>query len=299
VRWRSQHHDDDRPSVLATPLAVRAVRCALWLLVATGALGGLFAATRPTTTVIQPAVEQGAALPPGVAGTAELAVRDWLNGEGRPARAGAPSAPSVDAVAAVATREIDTDYWAVTVGATIRDASSNPTHWYLEIGVLVTDGGPRPVGAPAFVPPPTTLNALDVATLTLTVPAPDDEAAATAAAFLSALLTGAGDPVRYVAPEATIGELEHPPFAHVVLQRTAVVQDAPNLVVRVAVTGTTPDGLAFDLLYELTLGERDGRWEVLAMTGAPARSSRVRTGPDSTVPRVSSTTSTTAPTPGA
>jgi hypothetical protein len=299
VRWRSQQRDDDRGSVLATPIAVRAVRCALWLFVAAGAIGGLFATLRPNTTVIQPAAQQTVALPPGVTGTAELAVHDWLVGEGRPARAGALSALAVEAVAAVATREIETDYWAITVGATVSDASSTPTHWYLEIGVVVTDTGLRPVGHPAFVPAPATLAALDVPTLTLTVPAPDDPAAATAAAFLGALLTGAGDPVRYVAPDADIGQLEHPPLTEVVLQRMAVVEDEPNLVVRAAVTGTTSTGLAFDLLYELTLGERDGRWEVLAMTGAPGRSTTAGTRPTSTVPTVSSTTSTTAPTPGA
>lgn len=269
------------------------------MFVAGGAVGGLFAAIRPTTTVIQPAAERATALPPGVTGTAELAVRDWLIDEGRPARGGATTALSVDAVAAVATREIDSNYWAVTVGATIRDPSSAPTHWYLEMGVVVTEDGPRPVGHPAFVPPPTTLAALDVETLTLTVPSPDDPAAAAAAAFLGALLTGDGDPVRYVAPDADIGRLEHPPFVEVVLQRMAVVEDSPNLVVRAAVTGTTPDGLAFDLLYELTLGERDGRWEVLAMAGAPAHTRQVRAGSSPPIPPVSSTTSTTAPSPGA
>ena len=267
---------------------------------AAGAVGGLLGAVRPTTTVIQPTAERANALPPGVTGTAELAVRDWLIGEGRPSRAGAPSTLSVDEVAAVATREIDSGYWAVTVGASIREARSTPTHWYLEIGIVLTDGAPRPVGQPAIVPSPTTLVALDVATLTLTAPAPDDPAAATAAAFLGALLTGDGDPVRYAAPDADIAQLEHPPFADVVLRRMAVVAESPNLVARVAVTGTTSDGLAFDLLYELTLGERDGRWEVLAMTGAPARATPARTGPASTVPDVSSTTSTTtAPSPGA
>lgn len=304
MNWRSQRRDDDRPPApaLATPAAIRAVRCALWLLVAAGASGGILAAVRPTTTVIHAAAEEPTALAPGVLGTAELAVRDWLVGEGRPSRAGTPTTLSVDEVAAVATRELHSDYWSVTVGTTVRHAASpTPSHWYLEVGVAVTGDGPRPVGHPAFVPPPTTLTPLDVTTLTLTVPAPGDPAAATAAAFLDALLTGDSDPVRYVAPDGDIGQLDQPPFAEVVLERMAVIADAPNLVTRVAVTGTTPDGIAFDLIYELTLAERDGRWEVLAMTGAPTRATATRaTVQSSTTQDISpTTTTTTAPSPGA
>ena len=300
MNWRSKRDRRDRPTVLATPVATRALRGALWLFVAVGAVGGLLAAVRPTTTVVQPVAEEDVSLPSGALGTAELAVRDWLVREGRPSRAGAPTILTVDAIAAVAVREIETDYWAITVGATVRDSeTSAPHHWYLEIGVADTNDGPRPVGRPAIVPPPTTLAALDGPSLTLTVPAPDDPTAATADAFLQALLTGNGDPVRYVAPNANIGPLEEPPFVVVTLQRMAVVSTTPNLTTRVALTGTTADGLAFELLYELTLAERDGRWEVLALTGAPARVVARVAQPSTTAGTSPTTSQPTAPTPGA
>jgi hypothetical protein len=286
--------------VLATPWHTRCLRYGLWTLVAAGALGGLVAAVRPSTTVVQQAAGHADAEPSGLSGVAELAVRDWLLHEGRPTP-GSNDTLTVDAVATVATRQVSSDYWAATVAARLRPADATAaTVWFLEIGITETDHGPRPVGRPAIVPAPVTLTAVEPASLTLTVPHPDDPVATTAEAFLHALLTGAGDPVRYVAPDVDIQPIEDAPFTEVRLERIAVIETEPDTSrVRVSISGTTAQQIVFDLVYELTLHERDGRWEVTAMNGAPTRAVAGPQRSSTTTTPASTTSTTAAASPGA
>lgn len=297
---RLRRRNDDHAPVLATPWATRLLRYGLWTLVAVGALGGLVAAVRPSTTVVQQAAHQADAEPSGLGGVAELAVRDWLLHEGRPAP-GSNDTLTVDAVATVATRRVTSDYWAATVAASVRPAdTTEATVWFLEVGLTETDHGPRPVGRPAIVPAPVTLTAAEPASLTLTVPHPGDPVATTAEAFLRALLTGAGDAVRYVAPDVDIAPLEDAPFTEVRLERIAVIEAKPNTSrVRVSISGTTDQQIVFDLVYELTLHERDGRWEVAAMNGAPSPPAAGPPRSSTTTTPASTTTSTGAASPGA
>lgn len=284
---------------MATPLGARLLRWGLWALVAVGAVGGIAGAVRPRPTVVHHAAVQTAAAPAGLTGVAELVAREWLVGGGRPTEPGSSQSLTVDAVAVVAVRQIDSDYWAVTVAAYLRSANDVPgTTWFLEVGVADTERGPRPVGQPAIVPAPVTLTASDPASLALTVPQPGDPVATTTEAFLHALLTGAGDPVRYVAPGVDIRPIDDPPFTDVRLERFAILERHPGATrVRVALTGTTTAHVDFDVAYELTLAERDGRWEITAMNGAPTPARNRPRRPTTTAPTAPSTT--TSATPGA
>lgn len=289
---------------MAAPWAARLTRVGLWGLVGVGALGGLVAAMRPTTTVVASSAHQQVIPPDGIAGVAEIAARLWLTGEARSDRPAAPAPTlAVDATAAIDVREIAADYWAVTVAAAVRGPGSNiATLWYLEIGVTHTAQGLRSVGSPAVVPGPTDLSPLPGAAATLTSPAQDDPLAATAEAFLRALLTGAGDPVRYAAPDAAISAIDNPPFVDLAVERTAVLESNPTrTVLRVAVNATTAERVEFKTAYELVLAERDGRWEIRALSGAPTlpRDQPQRSASSTTTTTVPPSTTTSTPSPGA
>jgi hypothetical protein len=172
--------------------------------------------------------------------------------------------------------------------------------WYLEIGVTRTDQGLRSVGTPAVVPGPSDPTPLSNAPATLSSPAQDDPRAVTAEAFLRALLTGAGDPVRYAAPDSAIAAIAHPPFVTVTVERTAVLESDPTrTVLRVTVNATTADDIERQTAYELVLAERDGRWEIKALSGAPTLPrDHAPTGTSTTTTMPPSTT-TSAASPGA
>jgi hypothetical protein len=292
VKARLLRHNEEATPRISTPAAARLIRLALWTFVAIGALGGIAGALRPTPTVVQRAADQTDLPPAGISGIAELAVRDWLNTSGRTLTSRAADGVVVDSVTTVAVRSLASDYWAVTVAAVAHgDAKST---WYLEVGIAEGATGPRPVGSPAFVPPPVTLTPTDAAGPSPAIPKPGDPVAATTGAFLRALLAGVGDPVRYVAPNAGIPPMNAAPFNDVRLDRLAFLERAERTArVRAAITATTA-GLEFDVIYEIALRERDGRWEVTAITGAPSRR-RDTSAPSSTT----TSTSTPAATPGA
>ena len=283
---------DGRTPRLATPVGQRLVRYGLWILVGAAGLGGLVAAVRPSTTVVQEATPVVAPTPAVLGGVAEVTVRDWLLLEGRPAP-GSEVALAVDAVSTIATRRVASGFWAATVAASVRPGGAETaTLWFLEVGISDGGHGPRPVGRPAIVPAPFVLAPLEPSSLTLAVPAPDDPVAATAEAFLRSLLSGEGDPTRYVAPNADIQPIADAPFREVRLERVAVVRAEPDARrVRVAISGTTVEQIVFDLFYELVLTERDGRWEVTAMSAA--------TAPPSPGSKEASTTASPAPEPAA
>ena len=228
-----------------------------------------------------------------MAGVAEIAVRQWLSEEGRPDPLGTTPTLAVDSTAVVAVRQIDADYWAVTVAAEVRGpASATARRWYLEVGVTNTPKGLRPVASAAVVPPPDDPTPLPAPAATLASPAPGDPLSGTAEAFLRALLTGAADPVRYEAPDAAIGPIGQPPFVGLTVEQTAVLQSDPaGTVLRVVLNATTADRIELAASYELVLAERAGRWEIKALSAAPRL-------PHSTAhPAVTSTTADTAAQP--
>lgn len=296
-RHREAGPPDAAPSI-AAPWAARVPRLGLWALVVVGALGGIVAAVRPTTTVIERTAHQQAEPPLGLAGVAEIAARHWLTDDGRSDRLGTTSPTlAVDSTAAVAVRQIAADYWAVTVAAEIREpASTAASLWYLEVGVTTTPQGLRPVGSPAVVPAPGDPTALPGAAASLASPAPGDPLPATAEAFLRALLTGAGDPVRYEAPDAAIDPIGEPPFVQATVDRTAVLESDPTrTLLRVAVNAITVDHIEFTATYELILAERAGRWEIKALSAAPTLPHANAHAPVTSTTTTTTTTSTVQP----
>jgi hypothetical protein len=274
----------------------RLVRVALWGLVAAGAVGGIVAALQPTTVVQRAAVDNRAdPVPLGVAGVAEVAVRQWLREEALGPAATRQSTLAVDLLTTVHVVELSPDHWRVTLAAEVRDGGGAPALWHFEIGVVRTQDVLRAAGTPAIVGHAAAAAIEAAGTPATSLPA-DDSRARTADAFLVALLTGAGDPVRYVAPGASVATIGSPPFVDLRVERVALIDsDSTTARVRVAATARSAAGTSLPLVYELQLAERDGRWEVLALNGVLAAT-------DDTTPRppATATTSTTqAARPGA
>ena len=284
------------PTIAESPWVTRLVRLALWVLVLTGAAGGACAAARPIPTAAPPPTSPTTTAPPGVDGVAELAARQWLLEQSQPDRPDLASRLDVEDTTVVATRSVSAQSWTVTVAVTLRASVGTPATWYLDVGVTATPAGLRPVGTPTVVPPPADPSPLLPRSVALQVPAPDDELANTAEAFLGALLTGSGDPVRYASPDARPFRPTGDPFSDLELERIGVLANhGERTRIRVAVRATTPDGITFALLYELQLRARDGRWEVesLASASRPSADRNEPLSPSTT------TTSTDARTPGA
>jgi hypothetical protein len=288
---------------LASPLAVRLTRVVLWALVALGGAGGLVGALRSAPSVAERAAPRET-LPPTLAGVAETAARRWLaNPEPNTLPSTSPRL-TVDAVSAIAIRPVTADYWAVAVLAVVRPtAAAAAREWYLVVGVAAVGDALRPVGEPAIVPAPSDLRPVEPAADTERVLASDDPMAATATAFLRALLTGNADPVRYAAPGTHIAAIAEPPFAEITVDRVAVTgTDGAGSRLRVSLAATTAARSSFDLTYEVAMAQRAGRWEVTALHGAPSRPP-VRARPPATTSTAASTasptpsSSTTAPPP--
>jgi hypothetical protein len=278
------------------------IHAALWGLVLTGAAGGACAAIRPAPAPAQPQRTQADVTPPGVAGAAEVAARRWLTDHARTDRPDTTGVLTIDDLSVVAIRDTSTRFWTVTVAVTLHPTDRPPTIWYLEVGVASTRSGLRPVGTPAVVPPPMDATPLSPRSVPLQVPAPDDPLAGTAEAFLRALLTGAGDPVRYASPDATPFRPTGNPFTELELDRIGILsRRGERTRIRVAVRASTHDGGTFALLYELQLRERDGRWEVESLASASRPGSEPDEPPSSpsTTTTTTTTTSTVAGTPGA
>lgn len=257
------------------PLAVRVGRLLVWIFVALGAGGGLVSAVRSTPGAARLKANPTEEAPARVTGFAELSVRRWLAGDAQGATsegpliattgrvAGAPLATAATHV--VATRRLSARYWAVTVGV---ETSPGPALWFFETGVLDTADGAVAAGPPAVVPSPLPTGAAVPAGRSLETPAPGDPLAATAQAFLDALLAGRGDVSRYLAPGTRMAAVA-PAFESIrVLRMASVARTAGRSIVRVEAVATTA-GAELRLGYELTLEQRAGRWEVRGLSGAP------------------------------
>ena len=88
---------------ITTPATARLIRVGLWTLVVFGALGGVAGALRPAPTAAHHASPHQEPAPAGLAGVAQLAVRDWLNTTGRGLQRGATTDEPVDVVDSVTT----------------------------------------------------------------------------------------------------------------------------------------------------------------------------------------------------
>jgi hypothetical protein len=322
---------DERRSTPVRPLAQLAARVGLWSLVGLGCLGFFLALLGAGAAAPPPAPVANAEGPPaGVAGFAEEATIAWLEATGDPAdRASAlfvdapepPSGPttaSVRRTTVVGARQIDGDYWAVTVAAVVderdRDrATVGTSTLYAEVGVVVGPAGEMAaVGTPAVVPgPPPLTIAVRAAGPTPGIPGVDDPVMVAAQGFLSALLTGTGDVSRYLAPGVEVTAVNPPPFTEVTVDRLSVSEIDGATRARVLAVATTAAGGRRTVGYELGIRERAGRWEITSISGAPAlddqrpesnpASTAAPTPPPSTPasPSESSTTTSFATEPGA
>ena len=224
---------------------------------------------------------------------------------------------------------MERDYWAVTVAADVRvtedpaaeevdesddDAQGReaPVRWLLEVGVLRSGGALTVVGPPAVVSSPPSPE-VDLRPLEAS-PERDDPMTTTAESFLRSLLTGAGEVGRYTAPGSSVSPLTPAPFETVTVEGVGIVRaDPATSTIRVDASAITAAEVEVSLSYELVMAERDGRWEVKALSGAPSlrRDPRPGTGgtgsdtdgrgtedgPQPTA--VPTTTTTTTPVPGA
>ncbi|WP_051740025.1 conjugal transfer protein [Kitasatospora sp. MBT66] len=291
----------------------RLARAGAWLLVASGPLLGLLAmastAAEPADSRKAPAVVKAAS---GVApaGFAELYVAAYLEaGQGTESTlapyyptpvslTNTPGARSANRTVAVATNEVSSGYWAVTVAAqVVSHQAGRPDTTavqYFRVGVQAV--GPYWAGGaaakpdstvgyaatslPAQVAAPDTLSAGDLAYGTTRGNALTDPVVDTASSFLTAYLTGTGDLDRYSSPGTRLRPVSPAPYTAVKVtdsydnSANGGIQSVPSdgtarrLLVNIAATNTA--GQTYPLTYALDLRSRGGRWEVWALTEAPA-----------------------------
>jgi len=264
---------------------------------------------------VAPPVASPAGPPAGVVGFAEEATIAWLEATGDPTdRASvlfvdAPEPPSgattatVRRTTVVGARRIDSDYWAVTVAAVVDERDRDQTTvgtstLYAEVGVVVGPAGEMAaVGTPAVVPgPPHPTAAVRLAGPTPGIPGTDDPVMVAAEGFLNALLTGSGDVSRYLAPGVEVTAVDPPLFTEVSIDRLAVSEIDGATRARILAVATTAAGGRRAVGYELGIRERAGRWEITAISGAPALDDQ---RPASTPATASAPASTSIPSPSA
>lgn len=294
----------------------RAGRAGLWGLIGVAAAGGVAGFVGPSVPATPPTqvASDVTGVPVHVAGFAEVALWAWLEAgpeseasldrlfvAGPGIAAQSPTAFQVVELTTVAARKIDDRYWAVTVAATLAHGSgpeegSAPVVWFLEIGIIEDpDGALGAMSAPAVVAAPapavegrqrasSTAGAVDLA----------DPIVATVDGFLQAMLTGQGDAARYLAPATTISPVIPPPFGDVELTSAAVSTVGDGEVrVRASLHGRAAGNAVLALSYEVELVQRDGRWEIQSISGAPTLAAAET--PDRDEPPATAVPTTSAP----
>lgn len=264
-----------------------AVTGALWAFVVCGALAGVVGLARSGAAESQgaPVVQDEPRVAPGeVLGTAEWAVRVSLAGPDPGAAssvvvdpAGRPraSATGVNVVAATAVRAepVGDGHWAVVVATDVRPAERDVIfRWFLEIGIAETGSGPVAVTDPALVPAPVA----PVGSLEVTGPGPgrpdrSDPVTETVSSFLTALVTGDPAVNRWTAPGVDVWPAaEAGVFGEVELTGIAVTRHAGKAATaRAELSVEMDDESVVVFAYTVELVEREGRWEVTEVGGAP------------------------------
>jgi hypothetical protein len=251
-----------------------------------------------------------AIVPAAVAGTAERIVAEWLTATEADSERmedlfvevpsiGNPGAQVLEVrdVTTVSGRRLADGYWAVTVAADVVDAEpeegdpgateaameeaaggvpeeelSREGTWYLDVGIVgQVDGGLVGLAAPAVMPgPPAAEPEWNVGDVTFGDASEGDPVATTVQGFLSAMLTGDGDPSRYAAPGAQMRAANPAPFADVTVQEIATDEmEDGRLWVLAQVVGTTRGGVSQIFVYDLIVAQRVDRWEVDTLSGVP------------------------------
>lgn len=302
-----------------SPWTQRLAHACLWGLIGVSALGGVAGLVRAPDTAapVERTVSSNSTAPASVAGFAEFAVRSWLVHtessdsllESLYATDPGPAHTDqaiVGYTSAVASRLVETRYWAVTVAAHVDEPADGAATvpWFFEVGIVEDGAGAfMAVGTPALLPAPRV--AVDPPTplvSTLRRPDPRDPIATTVRGFLQAMLAGGGDVSRYAAPDVTLTAISPAPFLAFELTGEAS-QTLPSGEVRfrAEVRGTSTADDTWTVAYELVLAERGGRWEVRSVSGAPTLGSPPpsTTTTATTSPSVATTATTVASEPGA
>ena len=280
-----------------SPLVQLAVRAALWTALGVGCLGGVVGLLHLPDRQVDPIAASSPdeaetdALPAPVAGTAELAVEEWLTATEedrdrldelfvepvalRPADDGVQV--DVWRLTTVAGHVVQDGYWVVTVSAevaeSVDDETQAPATWFVEIGIVGdVGGGLAALSTPGVMPaPPPTVAGWQSSRPALQQPSDGDPIAITVEGFLDTLLTGQGDPSRYLAPGVVIPAASPAPFVDLTVEEIAAEeQDNGDMKVWVDVSTTSPGGLSQPVAYELIATPRADRWEITAFWGAPS-----------------------------
>ncbi len=296
------------------PWAQRAARSGLWGLVGLAAIGGVAGLLRPTGIDPQPsAAPIEWPVPAHVAGFAEYAVHTWL--AATPELNGPLDALFLDppepsdrlalrpmAVTAIGARPENDGYWAVTVAAFVESLEvpvGQAMTLYFEIGIVESDGGLAAAATPALVAAPRSTHGTRPAPISSADP--DDPIVTTLDGFFRSLLVGDGDISRYLAPGTVINAVVPAPFVHTEVIGLSARRTEHEVVVRVELGAAAADGAEWTLGYEVSLVERDDRWEVSSISGAPdvtsttAEERSPQVAPDPTA----TTSATVAASPGA
>lgn len=307
------------PDVLpARPWLQRAARLGLWSLLIAAAVGGtsgLLMAASPAQapTPSSPATEP---VPPSVVSFAEHAVRQWLSIDHEssallaatfvdppPIDRSLTTGRNVVSVSGIEAITQQDEYWAVTVAAVFGPVTPEapPDTWYFEIGIVQAGSGLMAAGAPALVAGPVPASESLPSPVALGTPDRANEVTATVDGFFRAMLAGGGDISRYLSPGTAIPAVFPAPFSRTEVTGETITPLEPDGVrVRVEIQGIALDDTTWTLAYEISLAQRDERWEVTALTGAPALAARAPQPTTSrSAPTSTSTTVTVAPEPGA
>lgn len=277
-----------RASSLGHHTQASLTRAALWGLLACLALATLGNCLRPAGT------SSGSSAPEpteqvGPAGFAELYVATFVRaGQGseatlRPFFGGDVDFygidPHPDLPVAVATIEVvpaDPEYWSVLVAA-VTDATT-----YYRVAVFRADGRFGASKLPQVEAAP-----LGAGRVSLGISGSTQRAVATdpvgvaATNFLRALLVGQGEVARYAAPGSGVEAVRPAPFVDLTLKTitSRPSTDPPGAELLVDIVAKRADGRREPLSYSLQLAQRDGRWEVTSLVGAPSLSDQKPAAP--------------------
>jgi hypothetical protein len=301
------------------PLAQLAARVGLWTLVGLGCLGGVLALVRPSGSdpAVEASTAEEA-IPAPVVRVAELVVEEWLTATGDdrdrldvlfvepPSLGDAGAGVAVERVTSLAGRQVAEDYWAVTVAAdvvetplvgvlveggaggesaatTIPEEGSQPaqTRWYVEVGIVGDEErGLAALTTPAVMPlPPTLPDDTRVLDVSPSDAEPGDPVTEVVEGFLGAMLTGAGDPTRYLAPGVSMTPADPPPFFDVRVEQivSEPLGDDSEIWILAHVVATTPGGAERRFTYDLYAVAAVDRWEIVALSGVPTRTVQAAT----------------------
>ena len=278
-------------------LTVRLLQVVLWVLVVSGPVAAVLVTARVSALEGQlDSLGSSAAVevPPdtaGVEGVAELFVATYL-GAGEDSAAALRlflDGPSLYGVVegswravrttSLGAHQIGPGYFAVTVAAEVvasESSSDGQGAWvpagtrFYSVGVVETEAGWAVTGLPTLVgaPPRAVPAELLVGRLDGLDSTPGLEE--TVSRFLAAYLTGVGELARYTAPSSRIEPVQPPPFSEVEVLESGLVDSSDGAgQVRVVVRAADAAGRAQVLEYSLTVGLRDGRWEVSELLPAP------------------------------